>query len=52
MIKLRYVIIKFIEYNECWNFPCKNGATCTDDHKYYNCFCAPGYSGKNCTTCK
>ena len=37
--------------DECTrNNPCQNGATCNNTLGSYNCFCAAGYSDKNCST--
>lgn len=33
----------------CYNFPCKNGATCiSGPMRSFECLCAPGYHGTNC----
>ena len=29
--------------------PCENGGNCTDAVNDYNCSCAAGYTGKNCS---
>jgi len=39
----------FAEVNECATNLCLNGGNCTDLFLDYNCSCAPGYSGKNCS---
>ncbi|XP_052083796.1 uncharacterized protein LOC127721164 [Mytilus californianus] len=36
--------------DECAINPCLNGGTCSDEVNYYNCTCAPGYTGNNCQT--
>ena len=46
---------KFIDGCEAAGQPCQNGGTCTSDLSvlggpYYNCTCANGYSGLNCTS--
>ena len=38
------------EIDECESNPCANGGTCTDGINMYNCTCAPGYTGINCST--
>ncbi|CAB3983234.1 EGF-like repeat and discoidin I-like domain-containing 3 [Paramuricea clavata] len=40
---------QFSECNSsCAEAPCRNGATCINRGKDYNCKCADGYSGKQC----
>ena len=37
------------DIDECAVRPCQNGGNCTDAINDYDCNCAAGYSGKNCT---
>lgn len=34
--------------NQCWSFPCKNGASCYGSANSYFCYCQNGFSGTNC----
>lgn len=36
------------DWNECWNNPCQNGATCLDLVASFNCSCPSGFSGSLC----
>ncbi|XP_059087709.1 protein eyes shut-like [Tigriopus californicus] len=36
------------DWNECWNSPCQNGATCLDLVASFNCTCPSGFSGSLC----
>lgn len=38
------------DYNECDDFPCKNGGTCENLDPGYRCHCVSPYSSPNCTT--
>ena len=46
------LFIRFAEINECDFSPCMHGGTCKDLSADYNCTCAPGYTGKNCSVGK
>lgn len=35
--------------DDCAVNPCQNGATCVDGILDYNCTCASGYTGRNCS---
>ena len=37
------------DINECDNYPCQNGATCINSKGSYQCVCATGFEGTNCT---
>ena len=37
------------DIDECAVRPCQNGGNCTDAVNDYDCNCAAGYSGRNCT---
>ena len=38
----------FSDVDECTNFPCSNGGTCTNTVGSYTCQCVTGYTGTNC----
>ena len=40
------------DINDCADQPYQNGGNCTDAVNDYNCNCAAGYSGKNCSVGK
>ncbi|XP_022795937.1 neurogenic locus notch homolog protein 1-like isoform X3 [Stylophora pistillata] len=47
--RLRYCGNSNLPVNECVvTKPCKNGATCVDMKRGYQCLCAPGFTGKDC----
>lgn len=50
--KMCLLFIRFAEINECDFSPCMHGDTCKDLSADYNCTCAPGYTGKNCSVGK
>ena len=37
-----------LEYNNCVDNNCTNGATCIDGNDEYSCKCKPGYTGRFC----
>ena len=39
-----------LDVDECASNPCMNGATCTDGVNMFNCTCAPGFIGEECST--
>ena len=39
----------FSDVNDCAEGPCQHNGTCIDLLNDYNCTCAPGYKGKNCS---
>ena len=39
----------FSDIDECEPAPCQNNGICMDFLNDYNCTCAPGYKGKNCS---
>ena len=46
-----WVLIYYIDINECLSTPCLNGGTCKEDQlDSYLCQCLPGYTGFNCQT--
>ena len=51
---LLMVLVRFLfsDADECESNPCKNGATCIDDHYKYNCSCALGFEGIHCESSK
>jgi len=36
--------------NSCYNSPCQNGGTCTNQGSGYRCSCRTGYTGSTCAT--
>ena len=38
-----------IDIDDCQLSPCQNGGLCNDEIDAYNCTCAHGWSGVNCT---
>lgn len=38
--------------DECSGDPCKNGGTCINSNGSYQCSCASGWTGVNCTNGK
>ena len=45
-----YIYIVAPDENDCVNNPCQNGGICQDLFRGYQCTCAPGWNGNNCTT--
>ena len=39
----------FADIDDCEPAPCLNNGICMDLLNDYNCTCAPGYKGKNCS---
>ena len=37
------------DIDDCAVQPCLNGGACVDAVNDYNCICADGYTGKNCS---
>ena len=55
VLKISYTlnaIIVCLDIDDCSPNPCANGGTCADMINDYNCNCAPGFTGKNCTVGK
>ena len=40
--------LMLLDIDDCSKNPCKNGGTCIDGIKSYQCKCADGYKGANC----
>ena len=40
------------DINECASNPCQNGGECNDLVNGYNCTCADGYDGPDCSNSK
>lgn len=49
---LHWLVIPFIDINECSSNPCKNGGTCADGIHEYTCICIDGFQGSTCETGK
>ena len=49
-LKFFWLLICYLDINECARSPCKNGATCQDIPGSYQCKCKSGYTGRNCQT--
>ena len=49
------IIFGYLDVDDCYSNPCRNGGTCTDDanrvHKW-NCECKTGYLGPDCSICQ
>ena len=41
--------IAIADINECSSSPCRNGGTCKDLVNRFECQCAAGYTGVNCS---
>ena len=41
-----------LDIDECYDYPCENGAICIDLVNEYFCECIIGYDGPNCEYCK
>ncbi|XP_041364224.1 uncharacterized protein LOC121379643 [Gigantopelta aegis] len=39
-----------VKIDQCENNNCQNGATCVDRCRFYQCVCAPGFTGPLCET--
>ncbi|XP_038604395.1 coagulation factor IX [Tachyglossus aculeatus] len=39
---------QYLDGNQCDSNPCLNGGQCKDDINAYECWCLPGFEGKNC----
>ena len=50
LFKFFWLLICYLDINECAKSPCKNGATCQNLPGSYRCNCKSGYSGRNCQT--
>ena len=46
------MLFLYSEINDCESNPCQNGGQCIDGIESYQCRCAIGYGGKNCTFSK
>lgn len=42
----------FEKQSYCASQPCQNGGTCSNSWKTYECECADGWSGKDCSQSK
>ena len=38
-----------LDIDDCADHSCQNGGTCIDGVNKYNCSCAAGYTGRNCS---
>ena len=45
-----YLILFFLDIDECEFFPCENNGTCIDLIDDFSCDCAAGFSGETCET--
>ncbi|XP_024411016.1 coagulation factor IX isoform X1 [Desmodus rotundus] len=46
---------QYVDGDQCESNPCLNGGVCKDDINSYECWCQPGFEGKNCeldSTCR
>ncbi|XP_004441700.1 coagulation factor IX isoform X1 [Diceros bicornis minor] len=39
---------QYVDGDQCESNPCLNGGMCKDDINSYECWCQPGFEGKNC----
>ena len=44
-----YIPAVILDVDDCADNPCQNGGNCTDGVNDYNCTCAAGYTGRNCS---
>ena len=49
-LKFFWLLICYLDINECARSPCKNGASCLNIPGSYQCKCKSGYTGRNCQT--
>ena len=47
-----FIFVFTADIDDCVDQPCQNGGTCMDEVNDYNCICADGYTGKNCSISK
>ena len=47
-----YILAVILDVDDCADDPCQNGGNCTDGVNDYNCTCAAGYTGRNCSISK
>jgi len=43
------IINNYSDIDECYYPPCRNGGTCVNTDGSYECFCPPGWMGKDCS---
>ena len=43
-----FILILYLDIDDCASSPCQNGGSCTDQVNSYTCNCADGYDGTNC----
>ena len=49
---INFPLLLFKDIDECAPQPCLNGATCVDLVNDYQCTCASGFTGRNCSASK
>ena len=45
-----FILILYLDIDECATNPCQNGGSCTDQVNGYTCSCVDGYDGTDCET--
>ena len=46
------IYFPFLDIDDCASTPCENNGTCTDLVADFQCACAAGFTGKNCSQSK
>ena len=50
MVKVLYVMLIFLDVDECGSNPCAHNGTCIDGVNSFTCSCVAGYTGHDCDT--